>query len=96
MITHIVLFKLLESKIHEAVKIKEVLAGMANRIPHLRHLEVGVNIIHSDRSFDLALLARFDSLEDFHAYQNHPVHVEVVKYLQEVRQSAVAVDYESP
>jgi heme-degrading monooxygenase HmoA len=96
LITHIVLFKLLESRVSEAAQVREVLAGMAGKIPQLRHLEVGINLIHSDRSYDLALVARFDSLEDLQAYQNHPVHVEVVKYMQEVRQSAVAVDYESP
>jgi hypothetical protein len=96
LITHIVLFKLREAEVDQAAQVREVLVGMAGKIPQLRHLEVGINLIHSDRSYDLALVARFDSLEDLQAYQNHPVHVEVVKYMQGVRQSAVAVDYETP
>jgi hypothetical protein len=96
MINHIVLFKLLEVTPEKAEAARQVLAGMAGRIPELRHLEVGVNIVHSERSYDLALLARFDSLEDLQAYQVHPVHVEVVKYLQGVRQAAIVVDYETP
>jgi hypothetical protein len=96
MITHIVLFKLLEVTPEKAEAARQVLAGMAGRIPELRHLEVGVNIVHSERSYDLALLARFDSLEDLQAYQVHPLHVEVVKYLQGVRQAAIVVDYETP
>jgi hypothetical protein len=96
MITHIVLFKLLDCTPEKAVAARQVLAGMAGRISELRHLEVGVNLVHSDRSYDLALLARFDSLNDLQAYQVHPVHVEVVKYLQGVRQSAIVVDYETP
>jgi hypothetical protein len=96
MITHIVLFKLLDCTPEKAEATRQVLAGMAGRIPELRHLEVGVNLVHSDRSYDLALLARFDSLEDLQAYQVHPVHVEVVKYLQGVRQAAIVVDYETP
>ena len=95
MITHIVLFKLLDLAPEKVEAARQVLDGMAGRIPELRHLEVGVNLLHSDRSYDLALLARFDSLDDLQAYQVHPVHVEVVKYMQGVRQAAIAVDYET-
>ena len=96
MITHIVLFKLLDCTPEKAEAASRVLRGMAGKIPELRHLEVGVNVIHTERSYDLALLARFDSVEDLQAYQVHPLHVEVVKYLQGVRQAAIAVDYETP
>jgi hypothetical protein len=75
---------------------RTALAGLKGRIPQLRHLEIGVNIVHTERSYDLALVARFDSLEDLQSYQNHPFHVEVVKYLQGNRQSTVTVDYETP
>jgi hypothetical protein len=96
MITHIVLFKLLDCTPEKAEAARRVLNGMAGKIPQLRHLEVGVNVVHSDRSYDLALMARFGSLDDLKTYQEHPVHVEVVKYMQGVRQSAIAVDYETP
>jgi hypothetical protein len=96
MITHIVLFKLLDCTPEKAEAARQVLNGMSGKIPELRHLEVGVNVVHSDRSYDLALLARFGSLDDLKTYQEHPVHVEVVKYMQGVRQSAIAVDYETP
>jgi hypothetical protein len=95
MITHIVLFKLLNCTPARAEEARKVLAGMAGQIPELRHLEVGVNITHSDRSYDLALVARFDSLEDLQAYQVHPVHMEVLHYVHGVRQLAAVVDYET-
>jgi len=96
MITHIVLFKLLHGTPERAAEARRVLAGMAGKIPELRHLEVGVDLVHSERSYDLALLARFDSLDDLQAYQVHPVHVEVLNYMHGVRQSAIVVDYETP
>ncbi len=96
MITHIVLFKLHHCTPEKAEGARKALAGMAGRIPQLRHLEVGVNLTHSDRSYDLALVARFDSLEDLQAYQVHPVHMEVLNYLHGVRQLAAVVDYETP
>ena len=51
-------------------------------------------MLRTDRSYDLALVAKFDTLEDLNAYQIHPLHQEVVKYMMSVRESIVAVDYE--
>lgn len=96
MITHIILIKLVHTNAETVEEARKVLAGLDGKIPQLRHFEVGANILESYRSYDLALLARFDSLEDLEAYQQHPAHVEVVKYLQGVRQSVVTVDYETP
>jgi len=93
MITHIVLFKLKDS--HNVKKASEVLQGLKGKIPQLRHLEVGIDILHSDRSYHLALVTKFDSLEDMKAYQIHPVHEEVSNYMASVRESSVTVDYES-
>lgn len=95
MITHIVLFKLKDSSPSNIEKTEDVLLGMKGRIPELRHLEVGIDVLRSERSYDLALVAKFDSLEELQAYQKHPVHVEVAKYMTSVRESAVAVDYQS-
>ena len=93
MITHIVLFKLIDRR--DAQKARDVMVGMKGKIPQLRHLEVGVDVLHSERSYDLALVTKFDSMEDMKAYQAHPVHVEVQKYMTSVRESSVTVDYES-
>ena len=92
MITHIVLFKLIDRR--NAQKARDVLLGMKGRIPQLRHLEAGSDVLHSERSYDLALVTKFDSMEDLKAYQAHPVHVEVLKYMTSVRESSVTVDYE--
>jgi len=68
---------------------------MKGKVPQLRHLEVGVDVLHSERSYDLALVTKFDSMDDLATYQKHPIHVEVSKYITSVRESAIAVDYES-
>ncbi len=95
MITHIVFFKLKDRSPISVGKARDVLLGMRGKIPQLRHLEVGSDVLHSERSYDLALVTKFDSLEELETYQKHPVHVEVAKYMTSVRESAVAVDYES-
>jgi hypothetical protein len=75
-------------------KAKDVLMSLEGKIPFLRHIEVGVDVVRSARSYDLALVAKFDSLKDLDAYQVHPEHVEVLEYIGKVKKESVAVDYE--
>jgi len=57
---------------------------------------VGVDLVRSERSYDLALLTKFDSLADLQAYQVDPYHAgTVVPHMKAVCTAVVAVDYES-
>lgn len=95
MLTHIVFFKLRERSPEIVQKTKEVLLNMEGKIAQLLHIEVGVDIIHSERSYDIALVTKFNSLADLDLYQVHPVHKEVIAYMGTVREASITVDYES-
>ncbi|MFQ5465917.1 MAG: Dabb family protein [Thermodesulfobacteriota bacterium] len=95
MITHIVLFKLKDPTPEKMEETRKVLERLRDRVPVLRSLEVGVDVLRKERSFDVALTAIFDSLDDLEAYQVHPEHRSVVDYINEVSASRAAVDYES-
>ena len=96
MITHIVSFKLVDPSSENLTVTREKLLSMNGNIDLLRHIEVGVDLIRSERSYDIALTTRFDSLEDLQAYQVHPYHAGVVvPHMKSVCSSIVAVDYES-
>ena len=96
MITHIVFFKLATPGAEGAATIREKLLSMSGKIPQLRHLEVGTDIIHSERSYDVALVTRFDTFDDLQSYQVHPYHAgEVIPLMKSLCSSIVAVDYES-
>ena len=96
MVTHIVLFKLADPTAENLSATRDKLLSMQGKICQLRHLEAGVDVIRSERSFDIALLTRFDSLDDLQAYQVHPYHAgEVVPHMKSVCSSIVAVDYEN-
>jgi hypothetical protein len=96
MITHIVFFKLGEPSTENIAEIRNLLLSMSSKIPEIRHLEVGVDMIRTERSYDLALVTRFDSLANLKAYQVHPYHAgEVVPHVKSVCSSVIAVDYES-
>ena len=95
MLTHVVFFKLNERTLESAHKLREALLSMTGRIPQIKHMEVGVNVVSSERAYDVALFQRFDSLHDLQEYQAHPDHQEVLKYIHAVTASRVSVDYES-
>lgn len=94
MLRHIVFFKLSNPTPEALQETRDVLLNMKGKIPELLDIEVGVNIVPSERSYDVALTTTFESLDAMNAYQVHPVHVEVGKYIASVRESVIAVDYE--
>jgi len=94
MIMHIVLFKLKDRRPEEVAKARKKLMELAGRVPQLRSFEVGADIVRSERAFDLALLATFDSLADLQAYQVHPHHVQVGSQMRGLAETIVSVDYE--
>ncbi|MNE84744.1 Stress responsive A/B Barrel Domain protein [compost metagenome] len=68
---------------------------MEGKIDVLKSIEVGVDVLHSERSYDIALITKFDSMEALDAYQVHPVHQKVIEHMSQVREASVAVDFES-
>lgn len=94
MLTHIVLFRLKNPSLATIEEARMRILGMQGKIPLLLHLEVGVDILHSDRSYDIALVSKFNSLEDMQAYQVHLAHLEVAMYMAAISEKSVTVDYE--
>lgn len=95
MITHIVLFKLKDRSPESVAATAKVLRDLEGKIPELLTIEVGIDVLHSERSYDIALHTTFDSLEALNAYQVHPEHKKVIAHMNEVRESSVSVDYEA-
>lgn len=95
MIKHIVCFKLKNPTEEECRKAADVLLSMKGNVELLRDIQVGIDFLHSERSYDLILEVVLDSKEALDAYQEHPYHVNVVKkHMHAVRETSVAIDYE--
>ncbi len=95
MITHIVMFKAKEtSSKDDLLKIKEKLEALPQFIKEIKHMEAGINIKDSNRSLDLALISKFDSLEDLNIYAKHPKHLEVLEMINKFCEYTRVVDYE--
>lgn len=96
MFTHIVFFKLAEPTQINIEKAKNILLDMEGQIPQLKYLEVGVDVLHTQRSFDIALTTKFECKNDMEAYVVHPFHVNhVLANLKPMLKSSAAVDYEA-
>ncbi|WP_424766809.1 Dabb family protein [Paenibacillus sp. sgz302251] len=95
MITHIVCFKLKDGSAESVARTAQILKDMEGKIDVLKSIEVGIDVLHSERSYDIALVTKFESMEALEAYQVHPVHKKVIEHMQQVREASVAVDFES-
>ena len=93
MIKHIVCFKLKQGESVE--KAKEVLLSMQGNVPMLRGIEVGVDKLHSARSYDVILQVVLDDMQALEEYQKDAYHCDVVKkHMHAVTKTSVAVDFE--
>lgn len=79
MFTHIVLFKAKEPTKENLQLLEKTLLSMKGNIKELKELEVGIDLVRSDRSYDIGIITRFDSKEDYLAYDINEFHVEKVK-----------------
>lgn len=94
MIRHIVFFKFVDHRTATAAEGKERLESLVGRVPQIQNLEAGVNVVQSERAYDLALTVTFASLADLSAYGSDGQHEEVATWLRERAESIVACDYE--
>lgn len=94
MIKHIVCFKLKDNSEENCKKTADILASMEGKVPQLRSIEVGIDFLHSDRSYDIILQVTVDDEKALVDYQNDEYHCSVVKkHMHAVREASVAVDY---
>ena len=92
MVTHIVCHKYTDRE--EAKKIAPMLKALVGVVPGLISMEAGADFIGSARSYDLALVAKFETREDLAVYADHPEHVKVKEYIHTVLQNGISVDFE--
>ena len=96
MVKHVLFVKLKENTPEQCQKVKDLFLSMKEKIDFVREVTVGIDYLHSERSYDVVLELVVDSPEVLEAYQVHPYHAGVVKpYITEVRDGInVVVDYE--
>jgi len=93
-IRHVVLMKLTDpSDGPEAQRRLEALVG---RVPALRTLAVGLDVLGTEASYDVSLVTTHDSLAALEDYQQDPVHQEFKDWVGPRLAARAVVDSEEP
>lgn len=69
------------------------LLGLRSVIAEIKHMEIGRDILRDQRSWDLILIMRFESVEELRAYQQHSAHQQLMQFNQPFVAEIGAVDF---
>ena len=95
MIKHVVFFKFKPEASETARReVIDHLRELPDKINLIRSWEIGEDIMHSARAWDVIEIATFDDLGALETYTSHDAHVEVVVKLREICEAVGSVDYE--
>ena len=96
MITHVVMMKFKPEVPKEEIdELEALLDALPDKIDEIQSYDFGRDVVHSERSFDFALVSVFANLDTLKHYQVHPDHQVVVKKLGGMCAEIFAVDYEN-
>ena len=94
MLKHVVFFKFKDGVgEEEIVNLEKSLAALSPVIPEILSYEFGRDVVRSERSYDLALVSAFKDLDAMQHYQKHPDHQVVLKKVNDLCKSVLAVDF---
>jgi hypothetical protein len=95
MIKHVVFFKFKpEAGASQRRAVVEQLRALPDKVDVIRSFEVGEDIMHSARAWDVVEIATYADLAALDIYTRHDDHVEVVLKLREICEAVGSVDYE--
>lgn len=98
MIKHVVMWRFHETaegntKAENMQIFKGKLEALVPIIPEIKSLEVGIDEIKAETSYDIILVSTFETMETLKIYVNNPEHKKVAEFCAKVAASRVAVDY---
>lgn len=95
MIRHVAVFRFTPTfDAGERARWMALVAALPARIPQIRSMSVGEDVVHGPSSHEIAIVADFDSLADLETYSTHPAHAEVLAISGPVKTSLAVVDFE--
>ena len=96
MLHHIVLMKFKDGVAEEDLtRLMAMLDALPDEIIEIQTYEFGRDILHTERSYDFALVSGFANLDAMQRYQTHPEHQKVVAFLKTLCADIRAVDFET-
>ncbi|SDQ54599.1 Dabb family protein [Thermostaphylospora chromogena] len=97
MFRHVVLFKWNDQATEERLRrMEEELRALPGVIEQIRTYEMGTDVGVNRGNYDFALVAGFDSQEDYLVYRDHPRHRAVIdEHITPILLNRVAVQFVS-
>jgi len=94
-IRHVVMFKL-RPGVSEAQRDEwlEMSRRVHEQIDLVRAYSIGADLLHLPRSYDVAVVADFDSLDAVRAYADDPAHLSTVELSRSLSEHIASVDFE--
>ena len=74
--------------------VKEKLLSLADVIPEILSMQVGIDTKFESNAYDCVLIASFASYEDLAKYKIHPAHKKVAKWIEQVVTSKTVIDFD--
>jgi hypothetical protein len=94
MLTHIVCWKYrAETTVEQRYEHIAKLKNLPNVIPNILSFNIGFDVLHLERSFDLGLVATYPDSAALNFYTAHPVHQEVANLGKQIAERVVSVDF---
>ena len=95
MLQHYILIKFKKDTNDEHIgEFRRRMLALRTTISGIEHLEIGRDILHDARSWDLILIMRFASTEALRNYQQHPEHLSLMAFNQPYVADVASVDFE--
>ncbi len=95
MIQHVVMIGFRADTTEEQIgQLERLLGALPGVIEEIRQYDFGRDVLHSERSFDFALVSAFDDLEALERYRRHPRHQEVLQLIGRICDRVCVVDFE--
>ena len=101
MFVHIVFWRIRDgvdgrTKAESATEMQRRFEALRPQIQGLTRMDVGVDVLHTDASADVALYSEFTSKAAFEGYMTHPAHQDIVAFIRTVATERHVIDYELP
>lgn len=76
-----------------ALTMKSRLEELNGKIDGMLRMEVGIDELNSQNSFDAVLVSEFESFDALERYKKHPLHIPISAFCKEHRTDRKSVDY---
>ena len=94
MLNHVVMMKFKPGVSDADINnLEQTLDDLPNVIVEIQMYEFGRDILHTERSYDFAIVSLFSNQQALQRYQLHPAHLKVGSLLKKLCEQIVTVDF---